>query len=269
MADFGITFKTARESRGLTLEQVATKTKIGTRFLEAIESEQFERLPGGIFSRGFVRSYAESLGLNADEVVASFDRMSNYIAPAVIQETPLSTPKTQESGGKLFPIAIAIGVIIGIVFYFATRQSTPAVTADQTPRAAAQPAPPSDKPPETPAAPLPGATAAGSTDVAASPAPDQTPATAEHPKEALALVLEAREATWVKVLADGAAVNPGEVLQPGTTRRYTAQNSIDLMVGNAGGVNVKVNDHEVRSLGKGGQVKSITITPENLKDIIG
>src|SRR5258706_11720219 len=118
MADFGITFKHAREAKGLTLEQVAAKTKIGTRFLDAIEKGEFERLPGGIFSRGFVRTYAESLGLDAGEVMSSFDRLSNYRAPGAFEETPISSQQPKQSTNRLFPIAVAVLIIIVVVFYF-------------------------------------------------------------------------------------------------------------------------------------------------------
>ena len=255
MADFGITFRNAREAKGLTLEEVAAKTKIGTRFLEAIEQGQLERLPGGIFSRGFVRAYAECLGLDVDEAVADFDRLSNYRSPsAAIEEKPIVTAKPAASNPKLFPIAIVVLIIIIIVFYVATRRSATSVTSD---RPAAEAVVQQPKPnAEATAAPAPTAP------------PEAAPAPEPPPKEALALVLEAREATWVKVLADGAAVNPGETLKPGTTRRYTAQNSIDLTVGNARGIDVRVNDRQIRTFEKGsGKVQSLTITTENLKDI--
>ncbi|MBV8051343.1 MAG: helix-turn-helix domain-containing protein, partial [Acidobacteriaceae bacterium] len=55
---FGPRLKAQREKRGITLEQISKSTKIGTRFLEALEEDHFERLPGGIFNKGFVRAYA-------------------------------------------------------------------------------------------------------------------------------------------------------------------------------------------------------------------
>src|ERR1051326_1769239 len=152
MADFGINFKKARESKGLTLEQIAAKTKIGTRFLEAIEKDEFQRLPGGIFSRGFVRAYAESLGLDADEAVANFDRLSNYRPPAMEQVTVEPEPRPTAGRRKLLPIAIIVAVFFVIIFYFATRGSTPSVTADQpTPHATAPAAPEPVAPPPAPA----------------------------------------------------------------------------------------------------------------------
>ena len=61
---------------------------------------------------------------------------------------------------------------------------------------------------------------------------------------------------------------PEKILQPGTTRRYTAQESIKLSLGNAGGVDVQVNNRPLHPLGKDGQVRSIKITPKNLKDLV-
>jgi cytoskeletal protein RodZ len=70
MSEFGSTFKARREAKGLSLEQIATETRISTRFLQAIEHDDFQVLPGGIFSRGFVRAYAEVLGMDPDKAVA-------------------------------------------------------------------------------------------------------------------------------------------------------------------------------------------------------
>jgi cytoskeleton protein RodZ len=268
MPEFGNTFKSTRESRGLTLQQVAARTKIGTRFLDAIEKEELQGLPGGIFSRGFVRTYAECLEMDVNEALSSFDRLTNYRQPAVLEHFQTNTSTPSQANRTLLPLMIGLLIIVIIVFYFATRQSAPSVTADQSspvpavqlpPRnVSADPASVTDQPPAASAPASPTVQQAQT---------DSTPAAALL-KDALALVLEAREATWVKVLADGASVNPGEVLKPGTTRRYTAQNSIDLIVGNASGVNVKVNDREVRALGKGNRVRTLTITTENLKDLI-
>src|SRR5437868_2477680 len=122
MADFGITFKNARESMGLTLEQIATETRIGTRFLTAIENEEFKTLPGGIFSRGFVRSYAERLRLDPDRAVSEFERLSNYHEPALMEGLRVSsTPQPDQVHRKLYPIAIGGLVLLIVVFYLFTR----------------------------------------------------------------------------------------------------------------------------------------------------
>ena len=72
MSAFGENLRREREMRGVSLEEISTATKISLRFLDAIEREDFVKLPGGIFSRSFVRSYARYLGLDDERVVAEF-----------------------------------------------------------------------------------------------------------------------------------------------------------------------------------------------------
>ncbi|MBV9609866.1 MAG: helix-turn-helix domain-containing protein, partial [Acidobacteria bacterium] len=64
MSSFGERMRREREMRGITLEAISEKTKITTRTLEALEKDDFDKLPGGIFNKGFVRSYAQFLGMN-------------------------------------------------------------------------------------------------------------------------------------------------------------------------------------------------------------
>src|ERR671936_3006950 len=70
--DFGTKMKRAREARGVSLRQIATATKISVAALEALERNDVSRLPGGIFSRAFVRSYAAEVGLDPDDTVQEF-----------------------------------------------------------------------------------------------------------------------------------------------------------------------------------------------------
>jgi len=72
MGSFGDRLRREREMRGVSLDDIAEATKIGTRSLRALEEEHFELLPGGIFNKGFVRAYAKYLGLNEDETVADY-----------------------------------------------------------------------------------------------------------------------------------------------------------------------------------------------------
>ena len=61
---FGESLKREREMRGVTLEEISAATRIATRFLRAIENEEWDQLPGGVFNRGFVRAVARYLGLD-------------------------------------------------------------------------------------------------------------------------------------------------------------------------------------------------------------
>jgi cytoskeleton protein RodZ len=74
--------------------------------------------------------------------------------------------------------------------------------------------------------------------------------------------LEIRQESWLQLSSDGTSVVEGEVLPAGTSRRYTAANAMDLRIGNAAGVQLRVNGESVPSLGGEGQVRFLTITPD-------
>ena len=83
MDDFGGKLRQARERRGISLRQIASSTKIAAAALEALEKNDISKLPGGIFSRAFVRSYAVEVGLDPDETVKEFLDRFNQDAAAV------------------------------------------------------------------------------------------------------------------------------------------------------------------------------------------
>jgi len=94
---FGEHLKREREMRGVSLDEISAATRIATRFLQAIENEQWDQLPGGIFNRGFVRAMAHYLGLDEESIVAEYalavgDRPSIPVwtgtPPAVTPEQP-------------------------------------------------------------------------------------------------------------------------------------------------------------------------------------
>jgi cytoskeletal protein RodZ len=71
-----------RKRAGVSLQQIAERTKISTRFLEAIEKEQFDQLPGGIFSTSYLRQYAEAIGYEEDALLAFYNQKMNPAPPA-------------------------------------------------------------------------------------------------------------------------------------------------------------------------------------------
>src|SRR5688572_22226963 len=62
-----------RRQRGLSLEQIAETTKISTRFLRAIESEEFDKLPGGVFNTSYIRQYAVAIGMAEESVLSLYE----------------------------------------------------------------------------------------------------------------------------------------------------------------------------------------------------
>ncbi len=72
MASFGEELRQQRELREISLEEIAESTKVNRRFLEALERDDFDVLPGGLFTRGFIRAYATHVGLDADAMVTAY-----------------------------------------------------------------------------------------------------------------------------------------------------------------------------------------------------
>jgi cytoskeleton protein RodZ len=85
---FGTRLKREREKRKITLDDISVSTKIATRFLVALEEDQFDQLPGGIFNKGFVRSYARHLGLDENQTIADFVAASEPPLPEIPPEEP-------------------------------------------------------------------------------------------------------------------------------------------------------------------------------------
>jgi cytoskeletal protein RodZ len=86
---FGEQLKREREMRGVSLEEISVATRIAPRFLEALENEQWEQLPGGVFNRGFIRSVARYLGLDEDSLVAEYAlQTKGRPDPGVVADPP-------------------------------------------------------------------------------------------------------------------------------------------------------------------------------------
>jgi len=253
MSNFGASFKRARESSGLPLEKIAAETRISTRFLVAIENEDFHLLPGGVFNRGFIRSYAERVGLNPDQALADYDRISTAVEEPVEVLRNVERASMKKSERSLYPIAGGLLALLIIVFYVVTRNGSAGSVAEPvTPVPQAAPA----------VAPVPADPVA-----AAAPEPAITPVPApavETPP--LVLDLDVKDVSWIKITTDG-TVALSDNLQAGSKQHFTAKSSIDLVLGNAGGANFTINGRELGMLGKSGEVRQLTITPENAATI--
>src|SRR5437870_2737375 len=123
---FGGTLREARERRGVSLRQIANATKISVGVLEALERNDISRLPGGIFSRAFVRSYAAEIGLDPEEVIREFivQFPDDSVTAGHPQTRPIEDYQSVDSDRRTasaFLKLIAISLpIAGIVLYFST-----------------------------------------------------------------------------------------------------------------------------------------------------
>jgi cytoskeleton protein RodZ len=106
--------------RGVTLEEVSAATRISTRFLEALENEQWDRLPGGAFNRGFIRAIAKFLGLDEDSLVAEYAIETKSVTP--VNVAPAASQGMPRDYRPAIAAAVALAVLIvalilGIHFY--------------------------------------------------------------------------------------------------------------------------------------------------------
>ena len=144
MTDFGGKLRLARERRGVSLRQIADSTKISVAALEALERNDISRLPAGIFSRAFVRSYAIEVGLDPDDTVREFvERFQSGAGAAAPRH--VSTPSDahadpddeeefesrQRMARVLLKIIVASFVIAAVILYLTRRQTTAVTPADK------------------------------------------------------------------------------------------------------------------------------------------
>jgi len=97
-----------RELRGMSVEEIARATRIPNASIERIESDRFDDLPGEVFVRGFLRSYAKALGISPDEIVAHYSSMRRVPVVAPIPVTPTNLPRE----GRRVGIAIAFVLLL-------------------------------------------------------------------------------------------------------------------------------------------------------------
>ena len=245
MGGFGEKLSRERELRGVSLREIADGTKIGIRFLQALEEDRVEALPGGLFPRAFVRQYALFLGLDADRAVADFVSAHGELAP----ERKLVAPPHIDRRSPVSLGHVFLGVVAVVAVALTLRRGG----------APAQRPQPSATPLASPVV-LP-------TDRVL-PAPPLSPASAAA-GNGLVLTLTAQADCWVEVRADGATMI-NRVLAQGESQTFEARGELVLSVGNAGGVSIKVNDRPALPLGRSGEVrKNIVITRQNLPDLVG
>jgi cytoskeletal protein RodZ len=169
MESIGEFFRQVRETKGLTIDEVASKTRIRTDFVKALEDGNFAKLPDQVFARGFVRSYARSLGLDEDDAIHRFDQSAGAYYDKHVERERLRVRQAEEERKRKAnrkAVAIAIGIaIITLIFLLSREQSSLLVrrsSSDVPPSAAkripppipeSQDAPPSQQAEAVPVAP--------------------------------------------------------------------------------------------------------------------
>jgi cytoskeletal protein RodZ len=120
--DFGTRMKRSREERGVSLRQISDVTRVSVVALEALERNEISRLPGGIFSRGIVRSYALQVGLDPEQTVrdflASFPQDSVTVGSPHVRRDDLDE-RPRRGSGTVVAILVAVSALLGAIVYFA------------------------------------------------------------------------------------------------------------------------------------------------------
>ncbi|MDH4194710.1 MAG: DUF4115 domain-containing protein [Nitrospirota bacterium] len=284
METLGGFFQHARERQGLSLEQVASQTRIQQRHLHALEEEDYASLPAKVFTKGFVRSYARTLGLDEDEALQLFLTSSNSFYERTQQEQQHVQVKIEAAHRSRFNwnlVLILFVVIAGILFYLLPeQQENPTPTAkSEAPlpiESLQEPKPSPAEPPHSvsPAAPVDAVPSPLPPPVIAPPTPEPepkpmppslpaspVPEDALGPGGTLVLEIEATQLTWVVVRSDDQAPHEA-LLQPGQRITWKAKKQYLLTLGNAAGVVVRLNGESRGPFGKPGQVvRDILLKP--------
>ena len=102
---FGEQLRLAREARGITLREISEQTRISTRYLEAIESDDYKRLPGGIFNKSFIKAYAKYIGFDEKEALDAYTRTAREqgTSPDDVVSTPYQ-PRVYTDGNTRSPL---------------------------------------------------------------------------------------------------------------------------------------------------------------------
>ena len=258
MDGIGDALRSERLRLGLRLEQIATQTKIGQYLLQAIEANQFDRLPGGLLTRSFLRQYAQVLGLNGDEVVASFKQQFEEPVLAL----PTLPPKNRFSQLPLLPILLwFVTAVCGCAGVYAVwqnvRRSLPENNA--VPQHRSQVVSPSGlQPTKAFQAPLP--------ELAPGERPVSVPYASSRlgsepgPSASIRVVFTATEPVWVSIQSDGNQVYTG-MLEQQNNKELAASTKMTALVGNAGGLEVSLNGKAIGPIGQHGEVRVLELTP--------
>ena len=236
---FGRYLQAIRLEKKISLEQVSQQTRIGLGNLLLIEQEDHERLPAVVYVKGFLRSYAKAIGADGDEVIRRYESRLDVVEK--ISGSEFSSKKTARGiWRKLLVSVVLLMCIIGLsIFAVVLLRQAPDVDTALEQMSAAEKKQAVDTPAEK-----------------QSLETDIKPAKAIPEK--LLLHVTAVEDTWLKVIMD--EKEPAEYsLKSGDRIELEAATGFNLLIGNAGGVKITLNDIPVSIPGKSGEVVTIEL----------
>lgn len=290
MGLFGDKLRRERERKGITLDEISLATKINTRMLRALEEEQFELLPGGIFNKGFVRAYARQVGIDEDEAVSDYVDASGE-GPAQ-KLKPVEQARLEESRAQIehgatqsfaekvaslnwggFPwqkLAAVLGVVVLALVFWHYHTARRAQHNNDVASAALPTAPavmPAATEEEQPIAMKSEPARKGSREKTPTPVrAASTPVFSAPPPGAFSVDIQAQDECWVEAVADGKKVLE-EVLNPPALRSVAARREIIMKIGNAGALQLWFNGKKLPAPGGDDQVKTLAFNANGLEPV--
>jgi cytoskeleton protein RodZ len=277
-----------RQDQSRSLEEIAARTYIPLRLLRAIEAGQSQSLPEPVFVQGFIRRYADALGLDGWEIAQQFpvnntaahpDAKPDYIDESLAQSTsepivvdaPLpkgfSMRRSRRSGVPYWGLGLGLVLLGGLLYLLLSRpDSQPTTVADQSPSPvdAEPPAAPSPSPATSTVttapspSPSPNQPSSVQSPVAA-PSPTLQPSPAQSPAAPVTVAVNLTDDSWIQVIVDG-QVALEETLPRGTRRSWNGREAVTIVAGNAGAVQVAFNNATAERMGAPGAVEERTFT---------
>jgi cytoskeleton protein RodZ len=291
LPSFGEKLKLEREKRNITLDQVSVSTKIGIRMLRALEENQFNQLPGGIFNKGFVRAYSRVVGLDEEQTIADYLQASGDSAPpsTEVVDSPAATSRSEKpqkerndrrksspemprrgEGSDAEESAVRIDSSSGGVGHqlpwgvFAALLLLVALTLSLWSRyersskrqSSSSPSEPADHG-SAAAPPAPQGSMTQLTPVSSSP-----PASGSSSTQ-FSLLIKAHDDSWITITSDGKPI-PSELMIAGSERTIQGTKQIIVKAGNAGGLDFQLNGEKVPVIGESGEVKTVIFGPRGI-----
>ena len=255
LAEIGTRLREARQAQDTSLEEISGKTMIPTRLLSAIEEGRVDSLPEAIYTRGFIRRFGDSVGLNGSNLADVYT--GNLSQDQLETETKTKKRKRRIGGLRgglrpvhLYVLYIALIMSAGVGLSYLTNPSAITSSGDSPDTAGAINAEPESPPKKETQAPK---------DTSAKPVADPT---ATNP-ETVRVDLTIKEASWMEIVVDGEVSYEG-ILSPGTNKTVVAKKQLVIKAGNAGGVMMAVNKKPAQFMGEPGAIEEVKLEPETL-----
>ncbi|HEX5950294.1 MAG TPA: RodZ domain-containing protein, partial [Actinomycetota bacterium] len=218
----GTVLRRARHETGKTLADVSRATGVWERHLMALEDDApLEEFPAHSYARLYLREYAQYLALDPEPLLADLDAIHPVVEEPVLQPLP-----DHRGRGRILAIVLSVISVAALVAIVLSRPESPAGVQSHVPASG------------------PPVTAGPSEDEPATP-----PAPAREPR-GVRVEIEVNQRSWVQAISDGEVVAAAS-FEPGKSATYRAEKSLELTLGNAGGVRLWVGGERVRTGGPG------------------